>query len=642
MEETLFEKLKTKYIVKNIFKYFKDKNFKYKLIKYSKKTQKFLGIDVKDYKRKIKKNDIKLYISENFNNKFFLDFNQNSIDGLMSRYGIEDGEKLKKYLLKAIIQFINNKIDNDDDYGKNFYFDEIPIYIHNIFFNDLIEEKFFNKLFTIIIPTNIPEKHLLLLKEKNIKYSSIRIVYEEIKRLNYFDELNINFEQIKKLGFYGKNLINSNYRIFFEKFFSIKNLQNNLIYLNIEIKSYPINPNIFENINNFKSLEQLHLIKFKSSLPLIIELETLKILTLKNCKNIVIGNKSCKNLKEITIVCCKNINNGLILVLPNLESFKVHLDPCFNYNLFHKIIDFKSSQKLKYLIADSYDFIKANNKQLVDVKLRTLKKNYKFIDEKKLLTKLIEMPYLKIVDIELKYIKDDDFEKIKGINDSVEIMNINFRTNKPCKFYDLEKKFINLKHLTINSDIGNLTIKENKDCKVTKFTVVDGGEFYINSFENLIMASFLYCEIIPKSFPFFSMENIYEFKSLVSLELIVKELDYYILENILKNIDKSPKLEKFVLSCSLKEYNENKYKAFIINLLSKKLIIIDITDYEMDLNRNFYSNDELKLLYPSFIENKYKKLLIQKIALNEEEKNMQYFNFNLNAPYYNAKNHNYK
>ena len=69
-----------------------------------------------------------------------------------------------------------------------------------------------------------------------------------------------------------------------------------------------------------------NLIKFKASLPLILELETLKILSLRNCNNIVLGNKSCKNLKEISIDCCKNINDGVILILPKLESFKVYLD----------------------------------------------------------------------------------------------------------------------------------------------------------------------------------------------------------------------------------------------------------------------------------------------------------------------------
>ena len=639
IEETLWEKLKSKYVIKNIFKYIKDKNYKYKLVKYSKKSQKFLETD---YKRRIIKNNIKLYVSENFNNKFFLEFKGNSIDELMSRYRIEDREKLKKYLSKAIIQFINNKIKDDEDYGKNFYISEIPIYIDNIFFNDLIEEKFFSELFTIIVvPANIPKAHLLLLKEKNVKYSSIRIIYNDVYRLNYFDELNINFEQIKKLGFYGKNLSVSNYRKFFEKFFSMKNLQNNLIYLNIGIKSHPIYPNNFESINDFKSLEQLHLIRFRARSPLILELETLKILSLKNCDNIVLGKKCCKNLKEFSIDCSKNINNGSILVLPKLESFKVHLDPNFKYKSFSKIIDFKSSKDLKYLIADPYDFINTDNKNLVDLKLRQLN-NYKTVNEKKLLKKLIEMPCLKNVDIELIDIKDGDFDTIKETNNSVEMININFGTDRTCKFYNLEKKFINLKNLTINSYLKNAAIKEDKDCKVTKFEVIGGGEFYINSFENLIKASFHYCEIFPKLFPFFSSENKYEFKSLVSLELMVEELDFFILENILKNIDNSPKLEELVLNCKLKDFNENKYKEFIINLLSKKLRIINITVYQQNYDSpKFYSNDELKLICPSFLEYKYKKLQIQKVDLIEE-KNIKNSNIslNINASYYHPKNSN--
>ena len=70
----------------------------------------------------------------------------------MSRYSIKSREKSKKYILKTIIELINNQLKNYGDNGKNFFHAEIPIYINNIFFNDLIDT------------TNLTKSQLLLLK----------------------------------------------------------------------------------------------------------------------------------------------------------------------------------------------------------------------------------------------------------------------------------------------------------------------------------------------------------------------------------------------------------------------------------------------------------------------------------------------
>ena len=46
-------KIKSKYIYELIFSYINDENFKYKIIKYSKKFQSKFSINITDYKNKL-------------------------------------------------------------------------------------------------------------------------------------------------------------------------------------------------------------------------------------------------------------------------------------------------------------------------------------------------------------------------------------------------------------------------------------------------------------------------------------------------------------------------------------------------------------------------------------------------------------
>jgi hypothetical protein len=51
-EESLFFKIKSKYIQESIFNYIKNENFKYKLFLYSKKAQKRFELELIDYKER--------------------------------------------------------------------------------------------------------------------------------------------------------------------------------------------------------------------------------------------------------------------------------------------------------------------------------------------------------------------------------------------------------------------------------------------------------------------------------------------------------------------------------------------------------------------------------------------------------------
>ena len=69
----------------------------------------------------------------------------------------------------------------------------------------------------------------------------------------------------------------------FKTFFSFDNIENNLIYLNINFANYNnINPDLFEKINNFKLLRFLHMNSFKFDKNFNIKLNSLKILSITN------------------------------------------------------------------------------------------------------------------------------------------------------------------------------------------------------------------------------------------------------------------------------------------------------------------------------------------------------------------------
>ena len=79
----------------------------------------------------------------------------------------------------------------------------------------------------------------------------------------------------------------------FETFFSFGKIKNNLIYLNINFEDdYNINPDLFKNINNFKILRFLYMNSFKFDKNCTIKLKTLKLLSIKKCKNIELSKMS--------------------------------------------------------------------------------------------------------------------------------------------------------------------------------------------------------------------------------------------------------------------------------------------------------------------------------------------------------------
>ena len=86
---------------------------------------------------------------------------------------------------------------------------------------------------------------------------------------------------------------------FFKILFSINNIENNLIYLNINLKNCKINPELFENINNFKLLRYLYIKHINFNKDFIIKLNKLKLLSITLCDKIKLSEMSNEELKEL-------------------------------------------------------------------------------------------------------------------------------------------------------------------------------------------------------------------------------------------------------------------------------------------------------------------------------------------------------
>ena len=151
--------------------------------------------------------------------------------------------------------------------------------------------------------------------------------------MNYLKEIYIDFNKIKRMNLklenksydylLDENIIQKNTKYFFESLFSLNNLENNLIYLNLYFSILmKINPESFEKINEFKSLRYLYISSLNFNSNFIIKLNTLKVLLNIFSKNLLISEKTNENL-EVLILSNNNITNiNNVLETVNLEKLK--------------------------------------------------------------------------------------------------------------------------------------------------------------------------------------------------------------------------------------------------------------------------------------------------------------------------------
>ena len=124
------------------------------------------------------------------------------------------------------------------------------------------------------------------LNNTNLKYGCLEFININFSYIGLVEELIIKSNQIKRLALstdYEK-ITELNYNCFFKTLFSIKNIENNLVYLRMRTsQNYMLDSNSFNYLNNLKSLEELELEGFTFESTFILDLQNLKILSIHSC-----------------------------------------------------------------------------------------------------------------------------------------------------------------------------------------------------------------------------------------------------------------------------------------------------------------------------------------------------------------------
>ena len=99
------------------------------------------------------------------------------------------------------------------------------------------------------------------MNESKLKYSSLLFEYKEDNDIEYLKEFKINFNFIKRITLRKNKNIRATYsKYFIQNLLSLLSSENTLIYLNAEFPN-DISGCIFMELNNLKSLKELHLQK---------------------------------------------------------------------------------------------------------------------------------------------------------------------------------------------------------------------------------------------------------------------------------------------------------------------------------------------------------------------------------------------
>ena len=208
--------------------------------------------------------------------------------------------------------------------------------------------------------------------------------------------------------------------------------------------------------------------------------------------------------------------------------------------------------------------------------------------------------------------------------------------NNKIILYSLQKKFPNLKELEIYLsshtlffiDINLLEINPNPNCKINKFKYSEECNmglttiFDIAPYEDLLDIEF---GCLKNTFqldgviPLFSEKCNYIFKSLIRLKFDIsksymKDINFNlkILENIINNIDKMPKLKIFIFKAEC-EITDLIYKKII-----EKLLISNIKNIELSLDpkekEDYYSQADLQKMFKGINVTNFETIKIRKLS----------------------------
>ena len=606
-KESILEKIKSKYILENIFDYVKDENFKFKLFVYSKKLQKKFDLKLLDYKNIYLKNRINLF-------EFLSDYNKK--EGYPKNY--DKKELTNKF--NSTLNKLKLKEENITDYIINFFKnyekkenDEIYIDIYSPFFDLLSKEEYFWKKFIIPIISEFIDKNKLKndyisffnkINKLNINFSLL-FLYINKNNINYLKELGINFNKIKKFIASPTNssefiLVDNkkNFNDFLKILFSFDNI-NNLNYLKIHISGnqHKIKLNIIESLNNFKCLEYLYLAGIDLESTFIINLPNLKKLFISGCDKITFFDNP--NLEQLFINESGIDNPKSLLKFPKLEKCEFYSWRNTDIKRYNSIIDLSILKNLKIFAGEAQDFLKLAN---VSLESCSILSNYdsSIEIEKEVIKKIISIKSLKNVRLILKKINSDDISKIQGENNSITKLEINFTKNEnDCNILNFQNKLINLSELKIVLPFvnirasTNLKIEENLNCKVNTIEI-DGDNkniiLYCGPYENLVKVDIsINCDIVNYKtiFPIFDNNCKTIFKSLNYFKLIHNDYGYNvsldILNNLYNNMDKMPKLKHFEMYCFSQDIDESFYKK-----LNKKIMSLNLEFIKIEIVKDLF------------------------------------------------------
>ena len=329
-KENILIKIKSKYILNNIFDYQIDYFFKYKLLKYSKALQSKFEFGKIEYKKIFPLIKYKMISPENVikNKDKFL----------------ENLSKEEKYLLKEIM----NKIilSSYDDQMKEFLEKEPDSYF---IIND--------------------EKMVDLFIENSICINNIKLEIKLTEKLLNSKDFMLYMDKIQDnpifINFISNDIDNCTEKLDKIKISKLPRIgldfpyYNNLSPNNILEFSYNgnISSNDFKIINNFQNLTRLKLINNLEECEALINFKNLLFLSIQNCPSaeiIIESEEISKNIKYL------ELDDGEILKFKfNNEPTKNKINFCnLEYLYFqYDIIDFDKSKNIKKLKEDKIELI---------------------------------------------------------------------------------------------------------------------------------------------------------------------------------------------------------------------------------------------------------------------------------------------
>ena len=650
IKKRILERINSKYVLSKITDYIEDNNFIYKLFLYSKSFQEKLNIGLIYYKalyfqkKGLNIEEYELCESNQVTDTFDKNILTNKYKEDLEKFKID--KKIFEKIISCIIKMNEQKIKKEKDEDLLFIAQK-KIEIYSPIFDIISRGDISECIYTIYIPINIIAQLNLKndyisffekLNQSNLSYNSLEISFRNIDIIHYLEEFKINFNKIKRLTF-SEDFNDKSYKdydIFLGNLFSIESFVKNLIDLKIYFFNrceHKIFLNLMNNLNNFKSLKILHLRGFEFENTFILNLATLIELSLENCINIVLDERMCLNLKNLYLEDCYFSVPNTLLKFPKLEI-------CDFFNMdeqrYSSIIDFQSLDKIKSFSGEVCDFLYLNNIILEEVTLFSLVDNSYEI-ELKLFEKIISLKNLKKINFELYYLDIDDIINIKGQNNSLLSLELNWNQDKKCMLNNILDKFPSLKSIKLVTQTNvitdfndlernrktNLNIIE-RPCEIDKISLkiksyAGSINLYCKPFNHLIEVKLnIENEIndIQNTFPIFKNKCVFIFTSLTLFHLKVDCQKNKSISNILEilynNIDCMPNLKDFSIHC-IKPDQIHLSKIFIGKMLSKNLERFHFIIKDLYEDKDPLSKKEIIELWPSINFSKFKDLFIQKL-----------------------------